>query len=166
MNAYMAYKVTTQVSDRWCAQRSGTFSGSETLSLRQRAANTLASTLWEARPMQAASKEEQIPARCRSGSLALNSAQRLLFQTSLSMFRNKTFTVRRRFSDFLGLYEKLSEKHGPNGYIVPPPPEKSILGRSAEPCFIDPDGTSTSNRAPIHWVKMMSTVQIAEASNK
>lgn len=45
------------------------------------------------------------------------------------MFRNKIFTVRRRFSDFLGLYEKLSEKHGPNGFIVPPPPEKSILGR-------------------------------------
>uniref|UniRef100_A0A3Q3QX96 Sorting nexin-2 n=1 Tax=Monopterus albus TaxID=43700 RepID=A0A3Q3QX96_MONAL len=51
-----------------------------------------------------------------------------LFQTTLPMFRNKTFTVRRRFSDFLGLYEKLSEKHGPNGFIVPPPPEKSILG--------------------------------------
>uniref|UniRef100_A0A3Q1GVR7 Sorting nexin 1a n=1 Tax=Acanthochromis polyacanthus TaxID=80966 RepID=A0A3Q1GVR7_9TELE len=50
------------------------------------------------------------------------------FQTTLPMFRNKTFTVRRRFSDFLGLYEKLSEKHGPNGFIVPPPPEKSILG--------------------------------------
>uniref|UniRef100_A0A8C4ILE5 Sorting nexin-2 n=1 Tax=Dicentrarchus labrax TaxID=13489 RepID=A0A8C4ILE5_DICLA len=48
--------------------------------------------------------------------------------TSMPMFRNKTFTVRRRFSDFLGLYEKLSEKHGPNGFIVPPPPEKSILG--------------------------------------
>lgn len=53
------------------------------------------------------------------------------FQTTLAMFRNKTFTVRRRFSDFLGLYEKLSEKHGPNGFIVPPPPEKSILGRQA-----------------------------------
>uniref|UniRef100_A0AAR2JJB6 Sorting nexin-2 n=1 Tax=Pygocentrus nattereri TaxID=42514 RepID=A0AAR2JJB6_PYGNA len=48
--------------------------------------------------------------------------------TSLSMFRSKQFTVRRRFSDFLGLYEKLSEKHAQNGYIVPPPPEKSILG--------------------------------------
>uniref|UniRef100_A0A9J8DCU6 Sorting nexin-2 n=1 Tax=Cyprinus carpio carpio TaxID=630221 RepID=A0A9J8DCU6_CYPCA len=48
--------------------------------------------------------------------------------TSLTMFRSKTFTVRRRFSDFLGLYEKLSEKHSQNGYIVPPPPEKSILG--------------------------------------
>lgn len=52
-----------------------------------------------------------------------------LFQTTLPMFRSKTFTVRRRYSDFLGLYEKLSEKHGPNGYIVPPPPEKSLRGK-------------------------------------
>uniref|UniRef100_A0A665URV8 Sorting nexin-2 n=1 Tax=Echeneis naucrates TaxID=173247 RepID=A0A665URV8_ECHNA len=55
-------------------------------------------------------------------------AYKVSTQTTLAMFRNKTFTVRRRFSDFLGLYEKLSEKHGPNGFIVPPPPEKSILG--------------------------------------
>ncbi|XP_019729475.1 sorting nexin-1a [Hippocampus comes] len=55
-------------------------------------------------------------------------AYKVSTQTTLGMFRNKTFTVRRRFSDFLGLYEKLSEKHGPNGFIVPPPPEKSILG--------------------------------------
>lgn len=55
-------------------------------------------------------------------------AYKVSTQTTLPMFRNKTFTVRRRFSDFLGLYEKLSEKHGPNGLIVPPPPEKSILG--------------------------------------
>ncbi|XP_077373684.1 sorting nexin-1a [Festucalex cinctus] len=55
-------------------------------------------------------------------------AYKVTTQTTLAMFRNKTFTVRRRFSDFLGLYEKLSEKHGPNGFIVPPPPEKSILG--------------------------------------
>ncbi|XP_031172375.1 sorting nexin-1a [Sander lucioperca] len=55
-------------------------------------------------------------------------AYKLTTETQLAMFRNKTFTVRRRFSDFLGLYEKLSEKHGPNGFIVPPPPEKSILG--------------------------------------
>lgn len=59
------------------------------------------------------------------------SLRRCVFQTTLQMFRNKTFTVRRRFSDFLGLYEKLSEKHGPNGFIVPPPPEKSLLGRLA-----------------------------------
>uniref|UniRef100_A0A8C8DY36 Sorting nexin 1a n=1 Tax=Oryzias sinensis TaxID=183150 RepID=A0A8C8DY36_9TELE len=55
-------------------------------------------------------------------------AYKVSTETTLPMFRNKLFTVRRRFSDFLGLYEKLSEKHGPNGLIVPPPPEKSILG--------------------------------------
>uniref|UniRef100_A0A8C5G4M6 Sorting nexin-1-like n=1 Tax=Gouania willdenowi TaxID=441366 RepID=A0A8C5G4M6_GOUWI len=55
-------------------------------------------------------------------------AYKVCTQTTLAMFHNKTLTVRRRFSDFLGLYEKLSEKHGPNGFIVPPPPEKNLLG--------------------------------------
>ncbi|XP_068168900.1 sorting nexin-1a isoform X2 [Antennarius striatus] len=55
-------------------------------------------------------------------------AYKVTTETSLLMFRNQTFSVKRRFSDFLGLYEKLSEKHAPNGFIVPPPPEKSILG--------------------------------------
>ncbi|XP_053497851.1 sorting nexin-1a [Ictalurus furcatus] len=55
-------------------------------------------------------------------------AYKVSTQTTLPMFRTKQFTVRRRFSDFLGLYEKLSEKHSQNGHIVPPPPEKSILG--------------------------------------
>ncbi|KAM6979455.1 sorting nexin-1-like [Aplochiton taeniatus] len=49
-------------------------------------------------------------------------------RTTLPMFRNRTFSVRRRFSDFLGLYEKLSEKQSLYGYIVPPPPEKSVVG--------------------------------------
>ncbi|KAM6970145.1 sorting nexin-1a [Aplochiton taeniatus] len=55
-------------------------------------------------------------------------AYKVSTQTTLTMFRNKTFTVRRRFSDFLGLYEKLSDKHSQSGFIVPPPPEKSIVG--------------------------------------
>uniref|UniRef100_A0A8B9ZFI3 Sorting nexin-1 n=1 Tax=Anas platyrhynchos TaxID=8839 RepID=A0A8B9ZFI3_ANAPL len=53
---------------------------------------------------------------------------RLFPQTSMPMFRSKQFSVKRRFSDFLGLYEKLSEKHAQNGFIVPPPPEKSLIG--------------------------------------
>uniref|UniRef100_A0AAR2ISK9 Sorting nexin-2 n=1 Tax=Pygocentrus nattereri TaxID=42514 RepID=A0AAR2ISK9_PYGNA len=65
---------------------------------------------------------------CAAYTCHSNAASASLTQTSLSMFRSKQFTVRRRFSDFLGLYEKLSEKHAQNGYIVPPPPEKSILG--------------------------------------
>lgn len=44
------------------------------------------------------------------------------------MFRSKAFTVRRRYSDFLGLYEKLSVKQSLQGCIIPPPPEKSVVG--------------------------------------
>ena len=35
-------------------------------------------------------------------------------QTSLNTFRRKEFSVKRRFSDFLGLHERLSEKHAGN----------------------------------------------------
>lgn len=52
----------------------------------------------------------------------------LYFQTSLHIFRSKAFTVRRRYSDFLGLYEKLSVKQSLQGCIIPPPPEKSVVG--------------------------------------
>ncbi|NXC45839.1 SNX1 protein, partial [Penelope pileata] len=55
-------------------------------------------------------------------------AYKVSTQTSMPMFRSKQFSVKRRFSDFLGLYEKLSEKHAQNGFIVPPPPEKSLIG--------------------------------------
>jgi len=39
--------------------------------------------------------------------------------------------VYRRFSDFLGLHEKLVEKHLHRGCIIPPPPEKSVIGMVA-----------------------------------
>nr|XP_043886568.1 sorting nexin-1-like [Solea senegalensis] len=55
-------------------------------------------------------------------------AYKVSTRTSLSMFSNKTFSVRRRFSDFLGLYEKLSVKQSHHGCIIPPPPEKSVVG--------------------------------------
>ncbi|VDP28217.1 unnamed protein product [Echinostoma caproni] len=36
--------------------------------------------------------------------------------------------VSRRFSDFLGLHAKLCERHLSNGIIIPPAPEKDVLG--------------------------------------
>uniref|UniRef100_A0A3B3D2J9 Sorting nexin-2 n=1 Tax=Oryzias melastigma TaxID=30732 RepID=A0A3B3D2J9_ORYME len=48
--------------------------------------------------------------------------------TSMSLFRQKDFSVKRRFSDFLGLHSKLASKYLHIGYIVPPAPEKSIVG--------------------------------------
>lgn len=37
-------------------------------------------------------------------------------------------TSTRRFSDFLGLHEKLTARHLKSGRIIPPPPEKHIIG--------------------------------------
>ena len=37
-------------------------------------------------------------------------------------------TVTRRFSDFLGMHEKLVEKHSHLGRIIPPAPEKNLVG--------------------------------------
>lgn len=52
-----------------------------------------------------------------------------LAQTSMVLFKNKDFSVKRRFSDFLGLHSKLASKYLHVGYIVPPAPEKSIVGK-------------------------------------
>uniref|UniRef100_A0A452UVD0 Sorting nexin-2 n=1 Tax=Ursus maritimus TaxID=29073 RepID=A0A452UVD0_URSMA len=52
----------------------------------------------------------------------------MLYVTSLSMFSKSEFSVKRRFSDFLGLHSKLASKYLHVGYIVPPAPEKSIVG--------------------------------------
>jgi sorting nexin-1/2 len=49
-------------------------------------------------------------------------------KTNLTYFKASVFSVSRRFSDFLGLYEKLMEKHIQFGRIVPPPPEKNMSG--------------------------------------
>uniref|UniRef100_A0A8C3C1Z9 Sorting nexin-2 n=1 Tax=Cairina moschata TaxID=8855 RepID=A0A8C3C1Z9_CAIMO len=55
-------------------------------------------------------------------------AYRVTTKTSLSMFHKNEFSVKRRFSDFLGLHSKLATKYMHIGYIVPPAPEKSIVG--------------------------------------
>lgn len=49
-------------------------------------------------------------------------------ETNLPIFRKRKFSVLRRFSDFLGLYDKLQEKHLHLGRLVPPAPEKSVTG--------------------------------------
>ena len=44
------------------------------------------------------------------------------------MFRSQEFSASRRFSDFLSLYEKLKAKHLQTGRILPPEPEKDMIG--------------------------------------
>lgn len=61
--------------------------------------------------------------------LLRRSSTALCLQTSLSVFKSQDFAVKRRFSDFLGLHGKLASKYLHVGYIVPPAPEKSIMGK-------------------------------------
>jgi sorting nexin-1/2 len=51
-----------------------------------------------------------------------------LFQTNYPAFKSQEFSTTRRFSDFLNLYEKLKEKHMVAGRILPPAPEKDMIG--------------------------------------
>ena len=48
-------------------------------------------------------------------------------KTTLPAFRSPESTVRRRFSDFLGLHQQLEERYGPQGCVVPPAPEKAFV---------------------------------------
>ena len=49
-------------------------------------------------------------------------------RTNLHCFRRASFTVIRRYSDFLGLHEKLVARYQNKGRIIPPAPEKSLIG--------------------------------------
>lgn len=50
-------------------------------------------------------------------------------KTNMPIFRKRNFSVIRRFSDFLGLHDKLTDKYLRNGRIIPPTPEKSVIGK-------------------------------------
>ncbi|XP_012262040.2 sorting nexin-2 isoform X2 [Athalia rosae] len=55
-------------------------------------------------------------------------AYRVETRTNMRIFRKQSFSVVRRFSDFLGLHDKLTAKYLRNGRIIPPAPEKSVIG--------------------------------------
>ena len=55
-------------------------------------------------------------------------AYKLITKTNLSYFKKQQLEVNRRFSDFLGLRDKLCEKYLQNGRIIPPCPDKSVIG--------------------------------------
>lgn len=50
-------------------------------------------------------------------------------RTNIGLFKKTEMTVSRRFSDFLGLHEKLAEKYLHKGRLVPAPPEKNVVGK-------------------------------------
>lgn len=52
----------------------------------------------------------------------------IITRTNIGLFKKSEMTVSRRFSDFLGLHEKLAEKYLHKGRLVPSPPEKNVVG--------------------------------------
>uniref|UniRef100_A0A1B6FV78 Sorting nexin-2 n=1 Tax=Cuerna arida TaxID=1464854 RepID=A0A1B6FV78_9HEMI len=55
-------------------------------------------------------------------------AYKIEMHTNIPLFKKKTSCVQRRFSDFLGLHDKLVEKYLRTGRIIPPAPEKNVMG--------------------------------------
>ena len=55
-------------------------------------------------------------------------AYKVTTKTNVNYFKKSEMCVDRRFSDFLGLHDKLSEKYLQNGRIIPPAPDKSLVG--------------------------------------
>lgn len=56
---------------------------------------------------------------------------RVSTRTSIPAFTKKQFSTMRRFSDFLGLHDLLVEKYLRRGRIIPPAPEKNLIGKLA-----------------------------------
>lgn len=57
-----------------------------------------------------------------------SSEKRVSTHTSFPKFKAKQFSTLRRFSDFLGLHDLLVSKYLRLGRIIPPAPEKNLIG--------------------------------------
>lgn len=57
----------------------------------------------------------------------------VITRTNIGLFKKTEMTVERRFSDFLGLHDKLVEKYLHKGRLVPAPPEKNVMGIDFDP---------------------------------
>lgn len=55
-------------------------------------------------------------------------AYKVSTHTSIPAFKKKQFSTLRRFSDFLGLHDLLVEKYLRRGRIIPPAPQKNLIG--------------------------------------
>lgn len=72
-------------------------------------------------------------------------AYRIATNTNMAIFRKREFAVMRRFSDFLGLHDKLAEKYLKLGRIIPPAPEKSVMGSAKVKMSNQQDGGTNPN---------------------
>lgn len=61
---------------------------------------------------------------------------RVSTRTNIPLFKKKEIAVMRRFSDFLGLHDKLAEKYLKVGRIIPPAPEKNVIGNKTRAFYV------------------------------
>jgi len=66
-------------------------------------------------------------------------------KTNISFFKKNSSSVSRRFSDFLGLRDRLSEKYLQNGRIIPPAPDKSVIGMTKVKMSKEEDNSDQSD---------------------
>eukprot|EP00092_Neocalanus_flemingeri_P003089 GFUD01003300.1.p1 GENE.GFUD01003300.1~~GFUD01003300.1.p1 ORF type:complete len:586 (-),score=266.19 GFUD01003300.1:187-1797(-) len=71
-------------------------------------------------------------------------AYKVTTNTNLSYFKKSKPEVNRRFSDFLGLRDKLTEKYLQNGRIIPPAPDKSVVGMTKVKMSKEDDSSNQS----------------------
>ena len=76
-------------------------------------------------------------------------AYKVITKTNLSYFKKNNPEVNRRFSDFLGLREKLCEKYLQNGRIIPPCPDKSVIGMTKVKMSKEDESTTQFGKAKI-----------------
>ena len=70
---------------------------------------------------------------------------------NLRYFKKNEFSVTRRFSDFLGLHEKLSDKYLSRGRVIPPAPEKSLVATTkVKMTNNNSDSGSDNQNSPAH----------------
>ena len=87
-------------------------------------------------------------------------AYKVVTRTNSNYFKKKEMVVTRRFSDFLGLHDKLAEKYRQNGRIIPPAPDKSVVGMTKVKMTKDGDEVQDEVKKKKNLVKLkLSTVK-------
>ena len=77
-----------------------------------------------------------------------------------------TTSVTRRFSDFLGLHEKLVEKHSHVGRIIPPAPEKNLVGTTKAKFGGGGGGGGEANGSASAAAAAAAAANVDDASNQ
>ena len=85
-------------------------------------------------------------------------AYKVVTRTNSNYFKKKEMVVTRRFSDFLGLHDKLAEKYRQNGRIIPPAPDKSVVGMTK--VKMTKDGDEVQDEVKIRRKKILVKLKL------